>query len=225
MASNANQRGDNSFQHILKTEKPDKEIEYFWLTFKKSIHPYVDKHEQNNIKKISDTLNKLQKEEQYNQIEYFISKYLHDICFSILMTKDFTEIDHLKTNIKRWERISKYKIFNKNDLVGIMLGIASSIKTRNNKNKNKILDLIALWCKENKYKNKYVGFEYINQIVKICMDNLYYGTLDKLSNGVYLYKCVDMKLTEDEINKIKNYRGKAFHKFYKNFNNKQTKQE
>ena len=132
------------YEHVLKTEKPDKEIEYFWLTFKKSIYPYVDKYEQKRIVEISSTLNKLQKEEQYSEIEYFISKYLHDICFSILITKDVTEIDHLKTNIKRWENISKYKIFRRNNLVGVMLRIASSIKTRKNEYKTKIIGLSYL---------------------------------------------------------------------------------
>lgn len=206
-----------SYDYVLKSDNPDKEIEYFWLTFKNSIQPYVNKEERENITQISDRLNELQKSRQYNKIETFISKYLHDICYSILMTKNYTEIDHLKTNIKRWEKISKHDIFDSTDLVGAMLKIASSIKTRKNKNKNEILDLIADWCKENQYKHKYTGYEFIEKIIMISINNGYYGTLDKLSKAIYLYQYVKIDTGKIDIKKISKYGGKTFAKFYKKY--------
>jgi len=227
MLSITKQDDDEPYEHVLDSSKPDKEIEYFWLTFKVSIRNHVDKYEQKKISYISSKLNELQKKEQYDQIEIFISKYLHDICFSVLITKNYTEISHLKTNIKRWENISKHQIFDKSDIVGIMLNIASSIKTRKNKNKNKILDLIASWCKLNQNKIKKEeeldGYEFIDEIVKISIENLYYGMLDKLSNGVFLFDCVDIDIPEEDQNKYFNLQGKAFIKFYKKYINNKNK--
>jgi hypothetical protein len=91
---------------ILNSKKPDKEIEYFWLTFKDSIIKYVHVKFAEYIKVLSNELNELQKLEKYddikNKISEFMHKYIELICKQIILKNDHYMITHLETNINRW---------------------------------------------------------------------------------------------------------------------------
>lgn len=93
---------------ILNTKQPDKELEYFWLTFKNSIIKCIDVKLVEYIKKISDELNELQKIEKYddikNKISEFMNKYIESICKEVIAKGEYYTISHLETNINRWTK-------------------------------------------------------------------------------------------------------------------------
>lgn len=97
----------SDFQYILETNEPDKDLEYFWLTFKDSIINHVGEKNKINIHKFSSTLNDLQKNKKYDDIHKKISKFMianiNIIIKYIIRTNDYT-VHLLNTNIKRWRK-------------------------------------------------------------------------------------------------------------------------
>ena len=53
------------YAEILKSSNPDKEIEFFWYTFKDSIKDFLNDNDQIEIDNLSDQLNKYQQEQKY----------------------------------------------------------------------------------------------------------------------------------------------------------------
>ena len=83
-------------------EKPDFEIEQFWLGLKDSmINFYFDKIIKRPIFNWSNKLNLLQKEEKYNEIEMNIRNYISLYGIDLMRKNDSYHFGILKTNIKK----------------------------------------------------------------------------------------------------------------------------
>jgi hypothetical protein len=116
-------------------EKPDKEIEEFWLGYKvsminfygtKSIPPRPISH-------WSNILNNLQKQEDYLSIERHIRDYMLLYAIDIIRYNSYYHGGILQTNIKRWNRIC-----NANNAIGM---------NTSNKNQQKIIGLFDIFIK------------------------------------------------------------------------------
>lgn len=98
-------------------QKPDHDIEQFWLQFKVSMNNFYTAHKSKiisrNINKWSSTLNELQTQNKYNLIEKHIMDYITCYGIDIIKSGNVYHLQLLNTNIKRWNKISSsYKIFN-----------------------------------------------------------------------------------------------------------------
>lgn len=128
---------DTKHSTILKSENPDKHMEYFWVTFKDSIINYVGANDVRHIKNFSDRLNVLQKNKEYSIIFAEISKFMktsiNTICEHIIKSKDSSAICHLHTNITRWKNIDPEfsEVLEKNDIIKMLLLLSKLIKKKN----------------------------------------------------------------------------------------------
>jgi len=190
---------------VLKAQKEDADIEFFWLTFKDSIKDYLDKETQDKIDVLSKTLNQLQLEMKYEEIQKIISNNLHEIAWRYVLTHDSYHGCHLITNLKRWKAISGTKLPH-DDLAYKSLTVMIHYNEKylkyfyqkNNKNNDDIkkqtklkvilkelADFAFEFVKDNaddKSKN--------NAIIKI----INYGIENELESLIYhLHKCIDMK--------------------------------
>jgi len=110
--------------NVDNTEKPDHEIEQFWLSYKQSMFNFYNsstRKEQyiENIKtrlhrpinQWCDYLNGLQLIQKYDEIEENIHNYISLYAIDLMRSNDKYHCRILTTNIKRWDKISnKYKI-------------------------------------------------------------------------------------------------------------------
>jgi len=107
---------ESNYKHIYYKNLPDKNIEFFWYNFKESIINILynlDQETKNLLKnhdiigdlyKLSNNLNQLQKEGEYNTIQNKIEYYIRDI--SRILFLPHSNIYHFNiflTNLKRWD--------------------------------------------------------------------------------------------------------------------------
>lgn len=99
----------------------DFRIEYFWLTLKNHFKNFYIKHPPQkcsmysylrNIDDLSDTLNHLQTNKEYNKICTHIERYLSYIMIDMIKVNDKYMINLLHTNFKRWNKIITNEHFN-----------------------------------------------------------------------------------------------------------------
>ena len=121
--------------------RPDHDIELFWLGFKQSMLNFYDLKliPQRSITIWSDKLNNLQKQEKYGDIEKQIYNYITLYGIDLLRTENRYHLNILFTNLKRWDKLSeKYQILMesnthgeyKDNLITIFIIIATNfIKT------------------------------------------------------------------------------------------------
>src|SRR5690606_37269717 len=131
------------YNNILETKKPDKELEFFWLTFKTSISSYLNDIEKYEIEQLSYKLNKLQNKQKYDKIELYIKSHIEKIGYSMMYNADYYKISHLDTNIKRWKKLTGNDIYDNNNTFYCILKIFVKLG-----NKRQIYD-------ENKYNSLY----------------------------------------------------------------------
>lgn len=92
---------------------PDYEIEQYWFGLKQSmINFYQDKKINRPIKIWSENLNELQKNKQYHLIEEHIRDYISLYAIDLIKSINSYHSNILKTNIKRWNKISTKYNFN-----------------------------------------------------------------------------------------------------------------
>ena len=133
-----NTKYSDDHSDILKSENPDKHIEYFWVTFKDSILSHIGEDNSHRIKSFSKKLNDLQKKKEYNtiisEISDYMKKNINIICKCIINSNNMDTICHLHTNINRWKRIdpSFEEIINKDDIVKSVILLSKIIKKKNN---------------------------------------------------------------------------------------------
>lgn len=117
--------------YLLKTNNPDKELEYFWLTFKSIIFSFLDNNQKKEINDLSDLLNALQKDEEYKEIEKNITKYItnhvENIGYVMLSRNDSYKIHLLITNIKRWKNLQQDKFYDQTNVFYCLLKIYDNI--------------------------------------------------------------------------------------------------
>lgn len=99
-----------NYNHILESDNPDKHIEYFWYGFKNSIKNLFSVNKLKQILPVdewSSTLNDLQKEGKYEEIEENIRKYMEIFGYYVIKYGDLHYGNIFNSNIKRWNKISK----------------------------------------------------------------------------------------------------------------------
>jgi hypothetical protein len=95
---------------------PDYEIEMYWFGLKQSmINFYKDKNINRPIKLWSENLNELQKNKQYSIIEEYIRDYISLYAIDLIKSINSYHSSILKTNIKRWNKISHKYNFNESN--------------------------------------------------------------------------------------------------------------
>lgn len=105
----------------MTEQAPDHDIEQFWLSFKQSMNNFYSvsnyKILYRPIERWSNQLNVYQSEKKYIEIEEAIMQYITLYAMDLLKSCNTYYIDILRSNIKRWNKISeKYKCqFGEND--------------------------------------------------------------------------------------------------------------
>jgi len=131
-----------SYQYILKSDNPDKNIEYFWLNFKGTISSFLDVEQKKEIEILSKNLNKLQLEKKYIEIEEFIMHHLEKIGYEIMRQDNYYKANLLETNIKRWKKISSKDITSNNNKFYNIFKLYMTFRNRDNENKQEIINKI-----------------------------------------------------------------------------------
>ncbi len=106
---------DMTYDYLLKTDNPDKELEYFWLLFKSNIVNYLDDNEQKELEIVSDKLNQLQNESKYNKIEKYIKLHIEKIGYSMIFKDHYYKAHHLDIRLKTWKKLTGNEIYDKNN--------------------------------------------------------------------------------------------------------------
>ena len=170
--------------------KPDYHIEKFWLSFKDSMgNFYKFLKVRRPIDEWSEQLNRLQKNKKYLVIEEKIRNYM--CLYAIdLMRLDWIghDSDILKTNIKRWNKISSCH-----------LNIQS-----NNKYHNVVFVLFDIYCslvnrKDNKEILKvfsevelFIVYQDFTSLIEFAVKTKMYSIIDKL----YQYCDISKKIKD-----------------------------
>lgn len=165
----------------IPVQKPDYEIEQFWLTFKQSmVNFYMQKIlPSRNIQEWSNTLNLLQTKQRYSKIEQQIYNYITLYGIDLLRVESRYHISILMGNIRRWDKIAaKYKILSsshEDNIVTILLEIAANfIKT--GAAFNGLFDDIELYMTHDDY----------TKLIEYALKNQKTTILDRLINYNYL---------------------------------------
>jgi hypothetical protein len=95
----------------MDKDKPDYEIEKFWLGLKQSMINFYGKSNIRPISYWSDKLNLLQKERKYDNIEKNIRNYISLYGIDVMKKRNEVALHILKTNIKRWSKITEHYDF------------------------------------------------------------------------------------------------------------------
>jgi hypothetical protein len=92
----------------MDNKNPDYEIEQYWLLLKDSMINFYKQTQCNSrpIRDWSNYLNLLQKEKLYTEIEMNIRNYISLFAIDVLRNVNLYHLDILKTNIKRWNKLS-----------------------------------------------------------------------------------------------------------------------
>jgi len=165
-----------SFNYLLDTKNPDKELEFFWLGFKNSIQTFLDDDGKKEIEELSNQLNNLQKDEKYDEIEIFIKNHVEKIGYKMIEKNNGYWANILNTNIKRWIKLLKKDIFETDNVFYILFGIFNNCKS-GNKNQSityeKVQSMIIDYSKTKDFKILYY-------LMNFSIENELFGVIDKL---------------------------------------------
>ena len=196
-------------------EKPDFEIEQFWFGLKASMINFYDTLDNSINRPINNwsyNLNNLQKKEKYNDIEKNIRNYISLFGIDVMRNRNLYHLNILRTNIKRWNNISKQFNFNKNDskkyfnIIFFLLDIYESLYSKLNN------DEFICFSNEIELLIMYEDFDYL---IEICIKHKMESILDKLSNYIDLIKVINNKYNLDIKN---NYSGRKLLKVLQQYN-------
>lgn len=194
---------DKSIKHetncieILNSTNDDKHYEYFWITFKNSIIPFLGKHVE-YIKKVSFELNELQRMKEYDKIFTHISIFMvtniETIAKHVLQSKSFVMYRRFDINLKRWnaidtkffERIldSKKYEWTRNIRILARIGI------KQNKWQDEILEKILNVYDSKNYDQLFMfGIEHnLSLVVDMCYPHVDRGKYFKCNGDVNKYE-------------------------------------
>ena len=178
-------------------ERPDKEIEAFWLGFKTSMYNFYDRKDIcRPISVWSNNLNLLQQVQAYDEIQQNIREHISLYAIDVIRYNDINN-RHFKillTNIKRWNKISDRYSFLTNDTekyYNIMYLIIDLYKT--------LMD-----CEDKNIKMMFSQVELLiinkdfSYFIKYSVENNKSSILDKLSKYIDIKKALK-KLYDNEI--------------------------
>lgn len=175
--------------------KPDFDIEVFWLGLKNSMNNfYLNKEVKRPISKWSDNLNKLQKNEKYESIEKNIRNYISLYGIDIMRYREMYHLSILKTNIKRWNIISKKYGFIKIDskkyynIIFFLLDIYDKLNEKLSKN-----DMIEFAAQI----ELLIMYEDFNNLIDLCIEYKLESIIDKIYNCIDLIKIINDKYNLD----------------------------
>lgn len=101
---------EEKYKFLRYTEKPDRDVEYFWYIFKDFVintatrYPLI-KDPKAYIENLSTTLNQLQEEKAYDDIQESIKEVIMTIGWLLLSTHADSHTSHLYlTFVKRWSK-------------------------------------------------------------------------------------------------------------------------
>lgn len=194
------------FEYILKSDNPDKDLEFFWLTFKLNIERIIkDKKLINQIYELSTELNAHQINKEFDtifkKINEFLKKNLNQIIKTAILTAPLSDNRILYKNISRWKNISPK--FDNNSLEYNLLKIV-----KNSEKNYDVIDAIRDYLSENTYDTLNILFEtaislkhaYLIEILKTKVDinnylenKIHKNVLDSISGSklIKLLKTVD----------------------------------
>jgi hypothetical protein len=96
--------------NLLNTNNPDKDIEYFWITFKMCCKKIVNRTILNMIDKLSTDLNAYQQKKDfksiYENIHLFITENINYIVCDTIINGDIEDAKNVHLCIVRWKRVS-----------------------------------------------------------------------------------------------------------------------
>ena len=185
----------DSHEHVLNSDKPDNKLEFFWLTFKDSIRDYLNETELDELSNVSQKLNDLQQEERYDEIEVYIKSHIEIIGYNMMSKGDNYRINHLDTNIRRWNKLTGNDIYpSTNTFYCILLIYINLSKSKANKKEQ-----IAIMkdCIK-RYSTDSTDHEILIELMNHSIKNKMFGNIDKLR------KIVDIKefIKPDDIEKL-----------------------
>jgi hypothetical protein len=166
-----------------KTQKlPDHDIEQFWLYVKQSMNNF---YSQTNIiprpiESWSTSLNLLQQQKRYDEIELRIKQYLSLYSIDLLRLGKQYHINILITNLKRWDKLTKqYRFFDnvetEKNLVIVLLEIVYGLLKTNTDLEDLFADL-----------ELYIIYEDFTKLIRYAVEKNKPSILDKLINYDYL---------------------------------------
>ena len=195
---------------------PDHDIEEFWLSFKQSMIHFYNEHKipPHPIVEWSSILNNFQSQKLYLEIEEHIRKYLTLYAIDIMKFNGLREKSNLTyhphiliSNIKRWNKLSKFYNFVNNDKkyynkVFLLLDIYKSMIKHHNK------DIIPIFNQP----KLFLSNEDFSVLIKYSIENNLPSILSKLNTCYDVFTMIN-NLYSTDFNNI------SFKKIVKKLNN------
>lgn len=204
-----------SYENVLNSDNPDNKLEFFWLTFKDSIKNYLTEKELEEINDLSNQLNNLQKDKEYEKIENYIKLHIEKIGYSMIAKNDLYRICHLENNIRRWNKLTNKEIYSFNNTFYCLLLIYINLskKKADKDSVVQVLDCIIKFSLDNTNKNL------LNQLMNLLIKNKMYGNIDKLRNVLDINDFIDYDKCDDKITKtyIDSTRSHKLEKYLREF--------
>uniref|UniRef100_A0A6C0BTN4 Uncharacterized protein n=1 Tax=viral metagenome TaxID=1070528 RepID=A0A6C0BTN4_9ZZZZ len=171
----------------------DHDIEQFWLSFKQSMLNFYGITEHNILKrpieKWSDSLNSLQREKRYTDIEESIKHYISLYAMDLIRCCNHYHMRILNTNINRWNKVAaNNKCLQEDDektyfnCVFMLIDICLSMLENGNKDAKDLFSQYELYILNHDYSiliNYAVAHKKIGMLDKLLKYD-YYGTLQVL---------------------------------------------
>lgn len=173
-------------------DKPDYEIEQFWFGFKNSMKNFYNASNTYGrpIKLWSNNLNNLQKMEKYDLIEKNIRNYISLYGIDVMRTGEIYHLNILKTNVKRWNKISKHfnfiKVENKKyyNIIFLIIDIYDTLYYKFSKsemiNFSSEIELLII-------------YEDFNYLIDSCIKYNLQSIIDKVSEYVNINDLINEK--------------------------------
>jgi hypothetical protein len=181
-------------ESILQTNNPDKHIEYFWITFKEQLKLILTDDERIEIDQISLTLNNLQKEQKYKEIENYIYNHIEQYGWHVIKNQNLKLIRYLSISLKRWKKISQTK-FNTREFY-IIFDLYNFIILNYTKEERiyTVINNLSNYL-DDREKN-------INVIFNIFLEENKHGLIDKIKSLINFKKLYPNKNINKNINKM-----------------------
>ena len=171
----------------------DHDIEQFWLSFKQSMDNFYNIQEhrilRRPIEKWSESLNALQKQKKYGDIEETIKHYISLYAMDLIRCCNHYHINILNTNIKRWNKVAdNHKCLHEEDrktyfnCVYMLLDICYTLLEQGNADVGALFSQYELYILNHDYStliNYAVAHNKVGMMDKLLKYD-YYGTLQAL---------------------------------------------